>query len=252
MKHVLFIFLAICWLLLHGVLPTAAEEISLKDGTKIVGRMISVQGDMIEVETTYGKVQLKRTDIITIAFPENATATPPAAPAAKDAGINFEESLHGTQYVNKTCKFTLIVPPDWKINPKLPRVAPVVAGLSSHDDMGFLMVTQEEFSGSLDSYKGLLELQYSRTFGDYKELSASPAKIDGKSALLFSFRGTSTKANNLPLQFLVAIIPSGTTYTRVATWSVEPLFHEMQPVFETIVNSYRSTGVSAVAQITKP
>lgn len=252
MRRVLFIFLAVCWLLLRAILPTAAEEISLKDGTKIVGRMISLQGDMIEVETAYGKIQLNRTDIITIAFPENATATPPATPAAKDAGINFEESLRGTQYVNKTCQFTVIVPPDWKINPKLPRVAPVVAGLSSHDDLAFLMVTQEEFSGSLDGYKGLLELQYSRTFGDYKELSASPVKIDGKSALLFSFRGISPKANNLPLRFLVAIIPSGTTYTRVATWCVEPLFHEMQPVFEAIVNSYRSSAVPAVAQFTKP
>jgi len=251
MRRVLFIFLAGSWLLLPAILPTAAEEISLKDGTKIVGHMTSLQGDVIEVETAYGKMQLKRTDIITIAFPENTTVTPPATPAAKEV-INVEESLSGTQYLNKTGHFTLIVPPDWKINLKLPRVAPVIATLSSHDEMGFLLVTQEEFSGSLESYKGLLELQYGRTFGDYKELSESPVKIDGKSGLLFSFRGTSAKANNLPMQFLVAVIPSGATYTRVATWCVEPLFHEMQPVFEAIVNSYHTTGVAAVAQFAKP
>ena len=107
-------------------------------------------------------------------------------------------------------------------------------------------------SSALESYKGLLDLQYARTLGDYKEASESPLKIDGKSGLVFSFRGISAKANNLPMQFLVAIIPSGTTYTRVATWCVEPLFHEMQPVFETIVNSYRSTGVTAVEQFAKP
>jgi len=251
MRRVLFTFLAGCWLLLPAILPTAAEEISLKDGTKIVGHMTSLQGDVIEVETAYGKMQLKRTDIITIAFPENTTVAPPATPAAKEV-INIEESLSGTQYLNKTGHFTLIVPPDWKINLKLPRVAPVIATLSSHDEMGFLLVTQEEFSGSLESYKGLLELQYGRTFGDYKELSESPVKIDGKSGLLFSFRGTSAKANNLPMQFLVAVIPSGATYTRVATWCVEPLFHEMQPVFEAIVNSYHTTGVAAVAQFAKP
>jgi len=252
MRRVLFMFLAGCWLLLPAILPTAAEEISLKDGTKIVGHMTSVQGDVIEVETAYGKMQLKRTDIITIAFLENATATSPATPVAKDAVINVEESLSGTQYVNKTGHFTLIVPQGWKINLKLPRVAPVIATLSSHDEMGFLLVTQEEFSGSLESYKGLLELQYGRAFGDYKELSESPVKIDGKPGLLFSFRGTSAKANNLPMQFLVAVIPSGATYTRVATWCVEPLFHEMQPVFEAIVNSYHSMGVAAVAQFAKP
>lgn len=250
------LFLPIFALFLAASLPAAAEEILLKDGTKIVGHMSALQGDKIEVETAYGKMQLKRADIISISFPENGTnAAPgatPASPAAKDAAVNIEDSLRSTQYVNKTGKFMLTVPADWKINPKLPRVGPIVATLSSNDDMRFLMVTQEEFSGSLESYKGLLELQYRRTFGGYEELSELPVKIDGKSALLFSFRGISSKANNLPVQFLVAIIPSGTTYTRVATWCVEPLFRETQPVFEKIVNSYHSSGTPAVAQLAKP
>jgi hypothetical protein len=60
--------------------------------------------------------------------------------------------------------------------------------------------------------------------------------------LLFSYRGTLPKADNLPVQFLVAIIPNGTTLTRIAAWCVEPLFHETQPVFEKILTSYRYTG----------
>jgi hypothetical protein len=239
-------------LVLATSLPAAAEEILLKDGTKIVGHMSAIQADKIEVETAYGKMQLKRGDIITINFPENSTIASPASPAAKDAALSIEESLRGTQYVNKTGKFTLTVPPDWKIDPKLPHSAPIVTVLSSHDEMRFLTVTQEEFSGSLESYKGLLELNYRKTFGSYEELSVSPVKIDGKSALLLSFRGISSKANNLPVQFLVAIIPSGTTYTRVATWCVEPLFHETQPMFEKIVSSYHSGGVPALAQLAKP
>jgi hypothetical protein len=237
---------------LAASLPAAAEEILLKDGTKIVGHMSALQADKIEVETAYGKIQLKRADIITINFPENSPTAAPAPPAAKDVAINIEDSLRGTQYVNKTGKFRLIVPADWKINPKLPHPAPIVATLSSNDDMRFLMVTQEDFSGSMESYKGLLELQYRRTFGGYEELSESPVTIDGKSALLLSFRGISSKANNLPVQFLVAIIPSGATYTRVAAWCVEPLFHETQPVFEKIMNSYHSSGIPTVAQLAKP
>jgi hypothetical protein len=77
-------------------------------------------------------------------------------------------------------------------------------------------------------------------------------KIDGKPGLLFSFRGISTKSNNLPVQFLVAIIPSGTTYTRIATWCVEPLFHETQPTFEKIMTSYHSNGIPTLAQLAKP
>ena len=245
-------FLRIFPLILLASLPAAAEEIALKDGTKIVGHMTSIQGDKIEVETAYGKMQLKRADILSINFPENGAAAASSAQAAKDAPQNIEESLNGTQYFNKTRKFTLTVPSDWRINSKLPRTAPIVTALSSHDDMRFVMVTQEEYSGSLESYKGLLELTYRRTYGGYEELSESPANIDGKSALLFSFRGISSKANDLPVQFLVAVIPSGNMYTRVATWCVEPLFHETQPMFEKIVSSYRSSGTPAVTQLAKP
>jgi hypothetical protein len=245
------LFLPVFSLFLAMSLPTAAEEILLKDGTKIVGHMSALQADKIEVETAYGKMQIKRGDIITINFPENGASAAPGSSAKDDAPV-IEESLRGTQYVNTTGKFTLTVPPDWKIDTKFPRTSVIVTVLSSHDNMRFLTVTQEEYNGSLESYKGLLELTYRKMFGSYEELSESPAKIDGKSALLLSFRGISTKADNLPVQFLVAIVPSGTTYTRVATWCVEPLFHETQPMFEKIVSSYHSGAIPAVAQLAKP
>lgn len=234
-------------LFLALAMPVTAEEIALKNGTKIVGRMSAISGDKIEVETPYGKMALNRADIVSIEFPENAPST-----AAKDNAPvpNIEESLRGALYANKTAKFTLAVPPDWKIDPKLPHSAVVVAGLSSKDGMRYLTVSQEEFNGSMESYKGLLDLKYRKSFGSYEELSESPVNIDGKSALLLSFRGVLTKADNTPVQYLVAIIPSGNTYTRVATWCVEPLFHETQPMFEKIVTSYRATG-STSAEVRK-
>ena len=48
---------------LAASLPAVAEEIALKDGTKIVGHMTGITSDKIEVETSYGKVQLNRKDI---------------------------------------------------------------------------------------------------------------------------------------------------------------------------------------------
>jgi hypothetical protein len=246
MRRILFLFLPLFSLSLAASLPAAAEEILMKDGTKIIGHMTSLQPDKIEVETPYGKMQLKRTDILTINFPENGAAPVSASATPKEASVNIDESLRGTQYTNKTAKFTLTLPPDWKIA-QSQHSGPVVAALSSRDDMRFLLVTQEEYTGSLESYKGLLELTYRRTYGSYEELSQSPVKIDGKPALVFSFRGISAKSNNLPMQFLVAIVPSGTTYTRMVTWCVEPLFHETQPTFEKILASYHSNGISAVA-----
>jgi hypothetical protein len=224
------------------VLPAAAEEIVLKDGTKIVGRMTAITGDKIEIESAYGKMAFKRTDIVTINFPENGAGPAPDASAKKDTSApNIEESLRGNQYVNKTGKFALTLPQGWRIDPNLGHSQAMLAGLSSSDEMRFLTVTQEQFNASLEGYKGLLEFKYRKTFGGYEEISQSAVTIDGKPALLISFRGTLPQAGLPPVQYLVAIIPSGTTFTRVATWCAEPLFHETQPTFEKILSSFHYT-----------
>jgi hypothetical protein len=77
---------------------------------------------------------------------------------------------------------------------------------------------------------------------NFEELSESTTTIDGKTALLVFYRGALSKSNNLPVEFLSAIITSGNSYTKITAWCVEPLFHDMQPVFEQIVNSYRASG----------
>jgi hypothetical protein len=67
--------------LLAVSLVAAAEELVLKDGTKIVGKMTAINGDKIEVETAYGKMQVNRADVVTISFPENNPGgAPPRLP----------------------------------------------------------------------------------------------------------------------------------------------------------------------------
>lgn len=242
-----------------AILPVAAEEIALKDGTKIVGHMTTITGDKIEVETAYGKMQVKRSDIVTINFPENKPSNASQSSSAKDASPikkdapKIDETLLGTQYINKTGKFSLTLPPEWVIDPALPHSDTSLAGLSSRDKMRFLMVIQEEYTGSLESYKELNQLQVRRVLGNYEDVLESSVTIDGKAALLVSYRGTLPKNDNLPVQFLSAIIPSGKTFTKITTWCVEPLFHETQPTFEKILNSYRSTGqISTAATSSNP
>jgi len=237
-----------------AVLPAGAEEISLRDGTKIVGHMTAITPDKIEVETSYGKIQLKRSDILSISFPENGTPTGSASqPAAIKTEVpNIDEALNGIQYINRTAKFALTVPPDWIIATDLHRTPETLAALSSRDKMRYLIVMQEEYPGSLESYKELTLLNARRTLGSFEDLAESPATIDGKPGLLLFYRGTLQKGSNLPVEFLSAIIPSGKTYTKVSVWCVEPLFHDMQPTFEKILNSYRSTGGQTTAATSKP
>jgi hypothetical protein len=243
----LLLFLAIS-------LPAAAEEISLKDGTKIVGHMTAITADKIEVETAYGKMQLKRSDILSINFPENgspASATASPVPAKTEVP-KFDEVLRGTQYMNRTAKFSLTVPPDWKINRNAIHLATTLTGLSSQDNMRFLIVSQEEYNGSLESYEEIIEINLRKSLGSYENLSKSPITIDGKPGMLVTYRGLS-KDNNVPIQFLSALIPTGTSITRVTAWCIEPLFHETEPAFEKILTSYRSAGQMTVAgPSTKP
>jgi hypothetical protein len=237
------------------VLPAKAEEIALKDGTKIVGHMRSISGDTIEVETAYGKIQLKRSDIVTIRFPENApgaTSDGSEATPSKTTVTKIDESLNGLQYVNRTGKFTLMLPPDWTIAADLRKSPDTLAALSSRDKMRYLIVVQEEYPGSLESYKELTLLNARRNLGSFEELSSSEATIDGKSALLVFYRGTLEKVSNLPVEFVSAIVQSGKSYTKISLWCVEPLFHDMQPAFEKVVNSYHSTSGQATASTSKP
>jgi len=224
-----------------------AEEIVLKDGTKIVGRMTAISGDKIDVETAYGKMSVKRADIVTISFPENGKEGVPAAGArpSQDDKPKIEEALDAGQYTNKTGDFSLAVSSDWKINPTLYGTSGVIAGLSTRDSMRYLVVVREEYPGSIESYKGLTEIQARSNLGDYEKISEIPMTIDNKSAIVISYRGTLAKANNLPVQFLSAIIPVGNAYYRVTTWCVEPLFNESQSMFEKIISSYHYTMAPA-------
>lgn len=245
-------FITVLSLCLAVSMPAIAEEISLKDGTKIVGHMTAVSTDKIEVETSYGKVQLSRGDIVTISFPENSRANESAPAPAKLEAPKIDESLNGVQYINRSGKFVMTFPPDWVVSPELRRSPDTLAGLTSRDKMRFLMVIQEEYPGSLESYKELNILSARKMLGNFEELAQSPVTIDGKPGLLVFYRGTSQK--DLPIEFVSAFIQSGKTFTKVTAWCVEPLFRDMQPTFETILNSYRSTDgqTSAAAGSTKP
>ena len=232
----------ICLLFLTAALPALAEEIVLKDGTKIVGHMTGITSEKIEVDTSYGKVQLNRGDIVSITFTENSSGKAPDVAAAKQALPKMDEALTGTQYLNRTAKFSLTLPPEWAIDPNLRNTPATLAGFSSKDKMRFAMVIQEEYPGSMDSYREVTMLSVRRTLSNFEELARSNATIDGKPAILVFYRGTLQKSNNFPVEFLSAFIQSGNTYTKISVWCIEPLFHDMQPTFEKIVASYRSSG----------
>lgn len=227
------------WLavLLALVSAAAAEEILLKDGTKVVGRMVAIKGDKIEVETRFGKMMVRRDEVQSITFPEN-NQRPAPAPEPKASVPQVEEELDGTHYVNRTGRFTLTVPIEWKINPDL-RSGDIVAGLTSRNGIHFVAVAQETVSATLDGYKGVVDLQLRTNLLNFAKVSESATTIDGQPAVLLSYKGTTEEAGKLPIHFLTAIIAYDDLFVRITAWCIEPLFGESQRTFEAILNSYR-------------
>ena len=140
----------ILWLSLAVGLPAVAEEISLKDGTKIVGHMTALSPDKVEVETAYDKMQLKRNDIVTINFPENKAPTPARSrrrqrriPRRSWQRVQAGRSVPGRDQA----KLRSTLPQEWVINPDIRRAPETLTVLSPRDKMRFLLVMQEEYPG---------------------------------------------------------------------------------------------------------
>lgn len=233
--------------LFAAMLSASAEELVLKDGTKIQGRMLAVKGDKIEVQTAYGKMQVRRSDILAINFPENGGTAVSESSGDPRKAMPVDESLTGTEYVNRTAHFTLTVPIEWKINPELRVSTDTLAAFSSRDNMRFVIVEHETFAGSLESYKGLVEIASRRNVTDFEKLSESNVTIDGRPGMLLVFRGTNPQAQNLPIEFVAAIANFGGEYLHAVAWCVEPLFNEAQRTLESILLSYHRIGESPSA-----
>lgn len=212
----------------------AAEEIHLKDGTKISGKVIGVKGEMFQIRTSYGEIQVPRADIVEIRFPENQ----PKKEEVKVAPI--DESLEKNLYINRTEGFRLEVPDGWVSRLerfRTPDSADVVAALTSPDMTLIMLVTPEKYDGSLSSYRGLSELQYQTSFDGYEKVSESEIQLDGKAGIRLVWRGKH-KENGAPIQSLVIILPYEGKMLRLSFLTVEPLFQEALPMVEKMVRSY--------------
>ena len=230
-------YLACLGFLLIAV-PARGQEIVLKDGTKIVGKMVAIRGDSIEVQTVYGKIKVPTANIVTISFPENQPKQPSEE---KPKPLEVNEKLEGSTYTNTTGNFRLTLLPGWKTSEELRREYDgALAGLTSADETVFFMVSEETFSRSLQAYKGIAELDWKKNFKAYEKLSESDLIVKGKPALRVIFRGVSSEAGGNPVKFLIMFVSHDGKVTSLMGWTIEPLFGEVQDGLEKIALSYES------------
>jgi len=241
-------YLLICLFLLSSAL--CAEDIQLKDGSKITGRITAVDGDTFRVKTAYGEIQVPRSQIVTIHFAENDTKKEQGSEDAS-AVQPIDESLDGVHYSNRTAHFQVDVPAGWTISPELRKSSEIVAALISADQAHFFLVTPEKYSGSLSTYRVLAETQYQARFQDYQKLSESEVKLDGRNGLRLVWKGK-PQGQNAILKFVVYIIPYDNQMVRLSLFTLEPLFDESEPIFAKIAASYHSTSDKPIAKLSRP
>ena len=216
-----------------------AEEIQLKDGTKISGKVIGVKNDTFQIQTSYGSINVPRSDVVTIAFPENQ-------PSTANSPMPIAESLIGTTYINRTANFQVAMPNGWRLAPEMRKSKDIVAALKSPDSTLFFLVTPEPFAGNLATYKVLAETQYKSKFSDYEKVSESQVQIDGRSGVRMVFHGKTDKTTTWT--WCVYILPYDSRVVRLSFLTLEPLFNDAVPVFEKIAASYRSMSTGDIAQ----
>lgn len=231
--------LAILIILVFFCAPFHAEEIQLKDGNKVSGKIVAVTDDSFQVKTAYGNIEVPRTDIVSITFPENQPKTKSADASAP--GPTIDESLVGTTYTNHTANFQVTVPKGWMISEDLRKQSKdIVAALVSEDTTLIFMVTPEKFSGTFATYRVLAETQYRTRFGDYEKVSENDMEIDGRPGTRMIWKGTNTTANNTPLKSAVYFVPYDGRIVRLSFLTLEPLFDSALPTFEKIATSYHA------------
>ena len=225
-----------------------AEEIQLKDGSKITGSLTAIDGNTFRVKTAYGEIQVPRTEIVAIQFPENS---PKKEGSSGGASSPVDESLDGTLYSNRTAHFQVTVPAGWIVSPEMRISKEIVAALKSADQAHYFMVTPEVYAGSLTTYRVLAETQFQNKFQDYQKLSESDAKLDGRTGLRLVCKGK-TRDTNTTFKFLVYILAYEDRMVRLTFFTFEPLFDDAVPIFEKIAASYQSTSDKPVANLAIP
>lgn len=217
-----------------------AEEIQLKDGTKITGKLIGVSGETLQIKTAYGDINVPRTDIVSITFPENQ---PKKADAAKAGVVRpVDDTLKEGAYVNRSGDFTLQVPKEWKLAPGLlEQNSSLLAALVSSDEQQILLVTPETFTGTLETYRVLVENSLKEGFSDYQHIEQNDLTLDGRKAMRIVASGTKN-GTRTEFKFLVYLIALDGRVERLTFLTLVPFYKDAEPTFEKIAGSFHSTA----------
>lgn len=215
--------LAVGFALLLGWPPAArADELKLKDGTKITGRIVGFEGEAFKVETSYGFALVRRDKVASITIrddaapaaasapqtpapqpapaaqsqaqtPPRAAAAPPAssaAPPPPPEPVN-RETVEGTSYINHTYGFQMYKPPSWRVIEGAQRLLPsAIVAMGTHDERTLMVLGRSRQSGALDAHVAATDRQLRQVYENYRVTADQRTTIAGLPAVERRFRGS--------------------------------------------------------------
>ncbi|MHB8541766.1 MAG: energy transducer TonB [Candidatus Acidiferrales bacterium] len=237
------------------LIPVEGEQVSLKDGTKIVGKVTALDGDTFTVQTSFSKMQIPRTQILSITFSENGQTTPPVTTIVPRA---VDQSISGGVYTNGTGHFTLTVPDGWQPSDALARkVSGAIGAVTAPDRHEMVIIQTLPAGGTAKEEVQILESTFQSSFEGFEKLSESSDRIDGVEADMISFRaiiaignvrtqgGTDEPADTTikaPIKYLVVVLPEPSETVMLMCVAPDALYAQSEPTFRQIVASFHSTA----------
>ena len=214
----------------------SAEDIQLKDGTKLSGTITGVTAERFQVKTAYGQIEVPRAEIVSISFPDNASKKD-----EESAVPVIDQALNSRSYVNRTEKFQLTAPDHWVIAPEM-LSHDIHAALKSEDQTLFFFYTPEKFAGTSSTYLVLAESALQGKFKDFEKLSQTEVPLDGQKATRILWHAKNPAAHDAAIKALVYVVPYEGKMVRLSFLTLEPLFDGALPAFEKMAASYHSTA----------
>src|SRR3989304_5141738 len=161
-------------------LPAAAEEFYLKDGTRLVGKIVAYEKDSFRVETSFGIAIIYKDRIERIVF----------EPGSKEAADKTGPAPAPPPPATDPSGFRMSSPPPWPPSPQLVRPGgPLVAALGTPDETTLMLVGRENFNGDLTGYARLAENALQRTYADYRKQNERRTTVAGLPAFERDFTG---------------------------------------------------------------
>lgn len=229
------------------------EEIELKNGSKLVGKVVSLSGDIFEIQLSGSKIQVARSEIASIKFPGNQSA--PSSTTVPSPAAEVKQSLLGTTYTNLTGNFTLTIPDGWRTNDALAMKSPgTVGALSSVDGNSNILIQWVKQSSDPAQLAQLVDSMFKASFEGYQKLDQHPVTIDGRTGQVLTFRavmaigkvsekaGTDSAADTtlkIPAKYMLNLIKADQGVMDIMCVSPETVFDKMQPLFQQISASFR-------------